>query len=214
MRVIGCGRASKVDQELTIPAQHRRIVAECEARGWELLEFTEDQQGRGKTGPGLAWAIGELVAHRADVLMVAKLDRLPRSVASVAGLMEQAQREGWMLVVLDPQINMTTAYGRAMGQMAAVFAELERALTSQRTVEALAELKARGEPWVSKSGRLCTRLGGPSTLTEETRARVIALAAEKGLRGTARILNDEGVATGRGGRQWWASSVRSVVKAG
>jgi DNA invertase Pin-like site-specific DNA recombinase len=131
MRVIGCGRASKSDQELTLVAQRRRLEAACAERDWQLVEYVEDQQGRGLTGKGLAHAIEE-VRKRADVLMIAKLDRLPRSVASITGLMEQAHRERWKLLILD-HVDMTTPYGRAMAQMAAVFAELERALISART---------------------------------------------------------------------------------
>ena len=59
-------------------------------------------------------------------------------------MMEQAKAEGWELVILSPSVDMSTPYGKAMAQMAAVFAELERHLISVRTREALAEKRRQG----------------------------------------------------------------------
>jgi hypothetical protein len=48
---------------------------------------------------GLVWALTELGAGNADGLVVAKLDRLPRSVADFAGLLRTATKQGWSVVV-------------------------------------------------------------------------------------------------------------------
>lgn len=53
--------------------------------------------------------------------------------------------QGWALVVLDDALDLTTPGGRAMANMLATFAELERDLIATRTREALAARKARGE---------------------------------------------------------------------
>jgi DNA invertase Pin-like site-specific DNA recombinase len=80
--------------------------------------------------------------------------------------LEQASEQGWSVVCLDPNVDMTTPYGRALAGMAAVFAQLERELISQRTREAVAAQKAAG-----------TYTGGrPSKITEQAREAISDLA--------------------------------------
>jgi DNA invertase Pin-like site-specific DNA recombinase len=70
--------------------------------------------------------------------VVAKLDRLSRSMIDFTGLMAKAQRQGWALVALDCAVDTSTATGEAMANMLATFAQFERRLIGQRTREALA----------------------------------------------------------------------------
>jgi DNA invertase Pin-like site-specific DNA recombinase len=70
--------------------------------------------------------------------MVAKLDRLSRSVHDATGLLLRADRAGWGLIALDANVDTTTPQGTAMTQVLAVFAELERRLIGERTKAALA----------------------------------------------------------------------------
>ena len=93
--------------------------------------------------------------------MVAKLDRLSRSVIDAAQTIERARREGWNLVALDLGVDFSTAAGEAMAHMTAVFAQLERRLIGERTRAALAVRKAQG-----------VRLGRPPALTEQLRRRI------------------------------------------
>jgi DNA invertase Pin-like site-specific DNA recombinase len=61
--------------------------------------------------PGLAYALSRLRAGRASVLVVSRLDRLSRSMIDFAGLMADAQREGWAIVALDLGVDTTTPEG-------------------------------------------------------------------------------------------------------
>lgn len=97
--------------------------------------------------------------RRGDTLVVAKLDRLTRSLGDWGRLVEEAQHRGWNLVVLDAQFDLSTPTGEAMAGMLAVFAQLERRMISQRTKEGLAAKRARG--W------------NPSPVTPATRRQVI-----------------------------------------
>lgn len=122
-----------------LEAQEQAIVRACEARGWEAPRLVREVASGSKMGrPELSVLLDELERH--DVLMVARLDRLTRSIGHFAQLMDFAKSEGWEIVCLDPAVDMTTPYGRAMAGMAAVFAQLERELISQRTREALAHV--------------------------------------------------------------------------
>jgi len=79
-----------------------------------------------------------------DVLVVARLDRLTRSLGDFAELVADAQGRGWRLVVNDGSFDLESVAGRAMAGMMAVFAQMERELISARTAEGIAERRAAG----------------------------------------------------------------------
>lgn len=190
---------------LGLAAQRAAIEAECTRRGLHLLAVHEDAGASARTldRPGLAAALAELADGAGDVLMVAKLDRLSRTVHDATGLMLAAEREGWGLVALDMAVDTTTAQGAAMAQVLAVFAELERRLIGQRTRDALAVKRAQG-----------VRLGRPRTLPADVRARILAdRAAGLGWSAIARALEADNVPTAQGGARWWPATVRAVVLA-
>ena len=56
--------------------------------------------------------LAKLKSGEANVLIVAKLDRLSRSVIDLCSLLEQSEKEGWSLVLLDLGIDTTTPAGR------------------------------------------------------------------------------------------------------
>jgi len=205
-RVIGYMRVSTEEQAESragLEAQRAAILAEAERRGWHLVEVIEDAGFSGKSlkRPGIATALDALRRHRADALVVAKLDRLSRSLLDLAGLMETATREHWALVALDVNVDTTTPSGKAMASMMGVFAQLERDLIGQRTREALAIRRREG-----------VQLGRPRLLPEAVVARIVAERAEgAALQLIADRLTAEGVPGGQGGRRWYASTVRAVL---
>src|SRR5262245_9905869 len=98
MRVIGYVRVSTEEQALSgagLEAQHRAIVTECKRRGWELVETIEDAGYSAKDlkRPGVQEALRALEAGEAKALVVAKLDRLSRSMLDFAALMATAEAE-------------------------------------------------------------------------------------------------------------------------
>ncbi len=134
--------------------------------------------------------------------MVAKLDRLSRSMLDFTRIMAEAQKQGWALVALDCAVDTTTPAGEAMAHMLATFAQFERRLISQRTREALAIKKARGD-----------RLGRPRTMPDELRERIRRMhAAGESLAAIARTLTAEHVATAQGGVRWYPSTVQAVLR--
>ena len=128
-----------------------------ERRGWELVEVIEDAGWSAKDlrRPGIKTALEVLEAGDAKALVVAKLDRLSRSLLDFAGLMAKAQRQGWGVIALDVQVDTSTASGEAMANMLATFAQFER-----RLIVAADEGGARDE---AGSG---VRLGRPPTLPQ------------------------------------------------
>jgi DNA invertase Pin-like site-specific DNA recombinase len=188
----GLGLASQLSK---CQAYAQRIDAEV------VGVIREVQSGKSVTKrPELVEALRRLKAGEAQALIVAKLDRLSRSVIDLCGLLEQSEREGWSLVLLDLGIDTTTPAGRVQAQVIGAFAEYERRLISQRTKDAMATAKAKG-----------VHCGVRSTLAPEVVSRIVAERIEgKTWQSIADRLNADGVATGRGGSCWRDSSVRAV----
>jgi DNA invertase Pin-like site-specific DNA recombinase len=207
--VIGYVRVSTTEQAdsgLGLAAQRATIEAECDRRGWTLLAVHEDAGASGKsiTGrPALSEALDVLDNGQAAALVVAKLDRLSRSVHDAAGLLERAGRKGWALVACDLGVDTTTPAGEAMANVMATFAQLERRMIGARTKDALAVKRAQG-----------VRLGRPATLPAEVVDRIVAeKAAGSGWSAIARGLNADGVPTAQGGREWYPATVKYVAEA-
>ncbi len=102
---------------LGLEAQRAAINAEVARRGWELVTVLTDAGASGKSlsgRPALAEALAMVRSGDADVLVVAKLDRLSRSLLDFAGLMADAQQRGWVLVALDLGIDLSTPAGEFM----------------------------------------------------------------------------------------------------
>lgn len=79
-----------------------------------------------------------------DVLVVTKVDRLARSLLDLIGIADQLRGEGVALEVLSGTFNRDDPMGEAFFQMTGVFAQLERDLIRQRTLEGLEAARARG----------------------------------------------------------------------
>jgi DNA invertase Pin-like site-specific DNA recombinase len=80
-----------------------------------------------------------------DVVVFARLDRAFRNLADFAVQTERWIRQGVNCVFISPSVDMTTAYGQAFAQIAAVFAQLESAIKSERLKEAQARGRERGQ---------------------------------------------------------------------
>lgn len=206
MRVLGYARVSTDEQKQSgawLAAQRAAIEAECRRRGWHLVEVIEDAgySARDLKRPGVQVALETLRRREAGVLVVAKLDRLSRSMLDFTALMAQASKASWALVALDCAVDTTTPAGEAMANVLATFAQFERRLIGQRTREALAIKKAQG-----------VRLGRPPSLPDHVRRRIRRERKRgKSFAAIARALNEDGVPTAQGGRRWYASTVSAVL---
>jgi DNA invertase Pin-like site-specific DNA recombinase len=188
-------------------AQEEAIIAARQARGWIWTGWFKDEAVSGGTPWqerfGLSEAIAYIEQGHADVLMVAKLDRLTRSVGDFASLVDRAKKKGWAIVALDLGVDMTTPAGELMANVLASFAQFERRLIGQRTKDGLAAKRASG-----------VRLGRPSTLSEEHALQM----REYRFGGytyawIAKWANAHGIPTGQGAAYWTGSTVRAALKA-
>ena len=207
MNVVGYVRVStdeQADRGAGIDAQRFAIASESEHRGWTLRGIECDAaSGRSISGrPGLAQALQTVECGDAQALVVAKLDRLSRSLLDFAELMARAQQRGWALVALDLGVDTTTPQGELMASVLAVFAQFERRLIGQRTREALAVRRSQG-----------VRLGRPPAIPPDLRWRINELhRSGLSLRQIARVMNERRIPTAHGGHAWHASTISRILK--
>jgi DNA invertase Pin-like site-specific DNA recombinase len=118
-----------------------------------------------------------------------------------AGLMATAQKQSWALMGVDCAVDTSTPAGEAMAHVLATLGQFERRLIAQRTKEALAAKKASG-----------VRLGRPPAVPQAVVRRIHRQRARgDSFRKIAESLNEAGVPTAQGGKQWYAATVRHVL---
>jgi DNA invertase Pin-like site-specific DNA recombinase len=208
MKAVGYIRLSREGNGHGLEAQRQSIRDHCARHGWELLHIEEDEAASGKSRngrPGLGRALELVASGGADVLVAARLDRLTRSLLDFAALVEQAQRQGWSLAVVDQSFDLSTPNGRAMAGMLAVFAQWERETISARTKAGLAVARRKG------------RIGGNPAfkpVPPELAQRIYTMSTQEGLSYAriAEVLNAEGVPTMQGGKSWSKGVIARIVQ--
>lgn len=183
-----------------------------------VAEFTEVESGKRSNRPALERALTAARVHQA-ALVVAKVDRLTRSVGFLSRLLEA----GVDVRFADlPTIEGPT--GRFMLQQMAAVAELEAGLISSRTKAALSAARARGQRLggnrgVSLSGQARAKGREIQTLLAQRRANDLAPVLEElKMEGAhtpteiARALVGRGIPTARGESTWSASQVLRIQK--
>lgn len=200
---------------LGIDAQRDAIQRFAEAQGFEIVEtFEEIETGKGADAldrrPVLAQALGRARKLKAPVV-VAKLDRLSRDVAFVAGLM--AQRVPFIVAELGPDADPF------MLHIYAALAEKERALIAARTKAALQAKKASGAVLGNRTNLAEAQARGAAQNAASADAfasRVLPIVRELQASGLATLsalaeaLNRRGVTTARGG-VWSPVQVKRIL---
>jgi DNA invertase Pin-like site-specific DNA recombinase len=135
--------------------------------GWTLLRGKYDDGGfsGGNTDrPALQRLLQDVRAGKVDVIVVYKVDRLTRSLADFAKLVELFDAHGVSFVSVTQQFNTTTSMGRLTLNVLLSFAQFEREVTSERIRDKIAASKRKGL-WV----------GGMAPLGYDTKDRKITV---------------------------------------
>lgn len=185
----------------------QRVTAQAYA-GRKGLTITGEFCDEGISAKNISGRLGALAAlaavrdRKAAGLLVAKMDRLSRSVVDGAGLMEAARHEGWALHFADLDIDTSTPAGEMAANIIISGSQYERRLISQRTRDALAARRARGE-----------RLGAAPGLPHDVTRRIVAeRRAGRTFQAIADGLINDGILTARGKAKWYPATIRAVVE--
>jgi len=171
-----------LDQEFnSLDAQHEAASAYIKSQahaGWSLVRFRYDDGGYsgGSTDrPALQKLLDDIRAHKVDIVVVYKVDRLTRSLADFAKLVELFDAHGVSFVSVTQQFNTTTSMGRLTLNVLLSFAQFEREVTSERIRDKIAASKRKGL-WVGGPLPLGYELkAGKLTIIEEEAERVRAI---------------------------------------
>jgi DNA invertase Pin-like site-specific DNA recombinase len=202
---------------LGIEAQRQAVANYLNGGNWRIVgEFVEVESGRRSDRPELDKALAAARVRQLP-LVVAKVDRLTRSVAFLSRLLEA----GVDVRFADlPAIEGAT--GKFLLQQMAAVAELEAGMISARTKAALAAAKRRGKKLGGDRGARLTvkaRAAGRSVLMARAQERASDLAATikelqaagcESLRAIAEGLEGRGIPAARGGK-WSAVQVARLL---
>ncbi len=158
----------------SLDAQHDAAEAYVRSQapeGWTLIRARYDDAGYsgGSTArPALQQLLADIRARKIDVVVVYKVDRLTRSLADFAKLVELFDAHGVSFVSVTQQFNTTTSMGRLTLNVLLSFAQFEREVTGERIRDKIAASKRKGL-WV----------GGMVPLGYDSRDRRLVIHAEE-----------------------------------
>lgn len=145
--------------ELEFNSLHAQREA-CEAyiksqasQGWQALARKYDDpafSGGNMERPALKRLLADIETGLVDVIMVYKIDRLTRSLADFAKLVEIFDAKSVSFVAVTQQFNTTTSMGRLTLNVLLSFAQFERELSSERVRDKIAASRKRGK-WTGGS---------------------------------------------------------------
>jgi site-specific DNA recombinase len=140
-----------LDQEFnSLDAQYEAASAYIKSQahaGWTLIRSRYDDGGYsgGSTDrPDLQRLLEDIRSRKIDVIVVYKVDRLTRSLADFAKLVELFDSHGVSFVSVTQQFNTTTSMGRLTLNVLLSFAQSEREVTSERIRDKIAASKRKG----------------------------------------------------------------------
>lgn len=219
MKAIGYIRVSTEEQAregVSLAAQEAKLRAYAALYDLELVAVVVDAGVSAKTlnRPGLQEALAKLDAGEAEALVIAKLDRLTRSVADWGTLIDGYFAKRCALLSVADQIDTRTAAGRLVLNVLVSVAQWEREAIGERTSAALAHKKAIGEHVGAPAYGYAVE--GVELVRVEAELEAIALAKElraagATLQAVADELNRRGIPTKRGG-QWAPVQVKRITE--
>lgn len=213
MRVIGYIRVStreQPDDGYSLVTQRQAIEAECERRGWELVDVIADEgySGRKDDRPGLNKALDMLAKRNGpEAIVVARLDRLCRSITHLGKLTDLSLSKRWGIVALDHELNTTTANGRLVAHIIGSVAQWESEMLAERVSKGMKAAHAAAR----QEGRA---FGFQRSATDGVVARIVRARKRGDSFGTiAARLDRQKVPTPGKGKRWYPSTVRHIYNA-
>lgn len=206
--MIGYLRVSTEEQAtsgLGLDGQRETIQRYADAHGWDVVWYVDEGlSAKSMDRPQLQAALARLhvIPKRRDVdgIVVAKLDRLSRSVHDFSGILKLSSARKWAVVAIDLGVDTSTPTGKLVANVMMSVAEWEREVIGERTSAAMQAAKRQGR-----------HMGRESTLPQSTGDRLLALRSTNTLALTADALNAEGIPTATGAL-WSANTVAKVQK--
>jgi site-specific DNA recombinase len=221
MKAVGYVRVStdkQADHGVSLDAQAEKIRAMAVVHNADLVDIIVDggESAKSLQRPGMEQLLALVDGKKVQAVIVAKLDRLTRSVKDLCELLERFERRGVALVSVAESLDTSSAAGRLVLNIVTAVSQWEREAIGERTRDAMRHKLSQGE----RAGNIAYgyRLSGDGQHLEPDPAEQTALADIRRLRcegttmrGIAAALNHRAYRTRRG-THWRLESVARVLK--
>jgi site-specific DNA recombinase len=150
MRTVGYVRVStdkQAERGISLEAQEAKIRAMATVQGAELIDVIVDggESAKSLNRPGLQRLMGLVHSGGVQAVIVAKLDRLTRSVKDLCGLLELFEKRKVALISVAEALDTGSAAGRLVITIMGAVSQWEREAISERTRDALGHKRSLGE---------------------------------------------------------------------
>ena len=218
MKAIGYARVSTDEQQksgLGLGSQISKLQDYCRLYEHDLVGIVSDSaSGKDLKREGLERVLKALINGEADALIISKLDRLSRSVKDMGVLLETYFQKRFTLIVVQEQVDTSTAAGRLVLNVLMSVAQWEREAIGERTKDALFQKKKDGLAYGTTPYGY--RRDGDALVVDKAEEEVVRLVLELreqtwNYSRIARELNSLGYKTKCGG-QFFAQTTKNIVK--
>jgi site-specific DNA recombinase len=150
VRAIGYVRVSterQADVGVSLAAQTEKVRAMAVVQGADLVDVLIDagESARSLHRPGMSRLLALVDEGAVDTVIIAKLDRLTRSVVDLAELLKRFERRGVSLVSVADALDTRSAAGRLVLNIMVSVSQWEREAIGERTRDAMRHKRAKGE---------------------------------------------------------------------
>jgi DNA invertase Pin-like site-specific DNA recombinase len=181
--------------------------------GWVCLRAAYDDGGfSGATmdRPALQRLLSDIAAGRVDTIVVYKIDRLTRSLADFAKIVEILDKRGASFVSVTQQFNTTTSMGRLTLNVLLSFAQFEREVIGERIRDKIAASKKKGM-WMGGVPPLGYRVQERKLVRVDSEAEIVrSIFRRYAELGSVRLLKQELEALGIKSKSWTSASGRLI----
>ena len=221
MLTVGYVRVStdkQAEHGVSLEAQEAKIRAMATVQGADLLDVIVDggESAKSLNRPGLQKLMALVNSGKVEAVIVAKLDRLTRSVKDLCGLLELFEKRKVALISVAEALDTGSAAGRLVITIMGAVSQWEREAIGERTRDALRHKRGNGERVgnIEFGYRLSSDQQHlePDPAEQATVEQIRHLRSQgHSLRRIATTLNHHGHRTRRG-TEWRLESVNRVVK--
>jgi DNA invertase Pin-like site-specific DNA recombinase len=220
MKALGYVRVStdkQADRGVSLEAQEQKIRAIAVVHDAELLNVIVDggESAKSLQRPGMERLLSMVDARQVQAVIVAKLDRLTRSVRDLCELLERFERRGVALISVAESLDTSSAAGRLVINIMTAVSQWEREAIGERTRDAMRHKRSNGERVGNIAYGFRLAADGehlePDPGEQAVVSRVQQLRPGHSLRGIAAKLNEDGFRTRRG-TPWRLESVVRVAR--
>jgi site-specific DNA recombinase len=221
-RTLRCAVYTRKSSEEGLEQEFNSLHAQreaCEAfirsqrhEGWSCLPQAYDDGGRSGGNlerPALQQLLAEIREGKVDVVVVYKIDRLTRSLADFAKIVEIFDAKGVSFVSVTQQFNTTTSMGRLTLNVLLSFAQFEREVTGERIRDKIAASKKKGM-WMGGVPPLGYTVRDRKLIIVESEAETVRhIFRRYAALGSVRLLKAELETHGIAGKRWTSASGRN-----